>query len=256
MTTKTKQTLIAYLVANALTENPNDFYAIIKNVGTLDPKSFAQIIKDEGCELKEETIEDVINRYERTKMERLLQGFHIKTPMGTSSLTTHGTFHGERATFDPDVHKIDMKTITSNDLRSKLKNIHLEVLGLLNNGPIVNTIIDSFSGKIDSIITPNNVLTLEGERIRIEGESENVGIEFVNCSTQERTKVTQIIKNDPKTILFMIPNLEVGTYNLELSTQYSKGKTPLKEPRTSTFLNTLSVVSDNPETKTENEGEE
>ncbi|BAR52017.1 hypothetical protein TFKS16_1790 [Tannerella forsythia KS16] len=41
--------------------------------------------------------------------------------------------------------------------------------------------------------------------------------------------------------MIIIPALPAGTYQLEVTTQYSMGKQWLKEPRTSVFEKTLTV---------------
>ena len=57
------------------------------------------------------------------------------------------------------------------------------------------------------------------------------------------TKVDEadIVINNPSELMIIIPALPAGTYQLEVTTQYSMGKQWLKEPRTSVFEKTLTV---------------
>ena len=57
------------------------------------------------------------------------------------------------------------------------------------------------------------------------------------------TKVDEgdIVVNNPSELMIIIPALPAGTYQLEVTTQYSMGKQWLKEPRTSVFEKTLTV---------------
>ena len=57
------------------------------------------------------------------------------------------------------------------------------------------------------------------------------------------TKVDEadIVINNPSELMIIIPALPAGTYQLEVTTQYSMGKQWLKEPRTRLFEKTLTV---------------
>ncbi|WP_278479371.1 DUF4469 domain-containing protein [Tannerella forsythia] len=57
------------------------------------------------------------------------------------------------------------------------------------------------------------------------------------------TKVDEadIVVNNPSELMIIIPALPAGTYQLEVTTQYSMGKQWLKEPRTRLFEKTLTV---------------
>ncbi|MBB3697518.1 DUF4469 domain-containing protein [Flammeovirga yaeyamensis] len=91
---------------------------------------------------------------------------------------------------------------------------------------------DSLTGDVNNEITPNNAVTLFGDRIKIEGDEahqEEVGLFFVNLEDQSKTKVSQLISNENKAVIFMVPTLPKGNYELELVSLNKLIKSPIKE---------------------------
>ena len=81
-------------------------------------------------------------------------------------------------------------------------------------------------------------------KIKIEGESAENGVYFINQETNERVKVSSKIPvNKPSELMVVIPALAAGSYKLELVTQYGgNSKHLLKEPRNTVFDRVLSVL--------------
>ena len=84
---------------------------------------------------------------------------------------------------------------------------------------------------------------MTGTKLRVVGDKPGVGIFFRETATNTATKVDEadIVINNPSELMIIIPALPAGTYQLEVTTQYSMGKQWLKEPRTSVFEKTLTV---------------
>ncbi|KAA6348876.1 hypothetical protein EZS27_003676 [termite gut metagenome] len=62
-------------------------------------------------------------------------------------------------------------------------------------------------------------------------------------TTAVRTHVdaSDIVINNPSELMVIIPDLESGLYKLEVTTQFSAGKTLLQEPRSVIFDKILTV---------------
>jgi outer membrane lipoprotein-sorting protein len=78
--------------------------------------------------------------------------------------------------------------------------------------------------------------------------SDKNGIFFINQETNGRIKVDNLdtVNNNPSELLIVIPSLEVGTYKLEVTTQFSSSgsnKHLLKEPRSIVFDRILTVLN-------------
>lgn len=76
---------------------------------------------------------------------------------------------------------------------------------------------------------------MTGTKLRVVGDKPGVGIFFRETVTNTATKVDEgdIVVNNPSELMIIIPALPAGTYQLEVTTQYSMGKQWLKEQRTS-----------------------
>ena len=103
-------------------------------------------------------------------------------------------------------------------------------------------VADTFTGLSNGSITPNEDILIEGDRIRINGADSSVGIFFVSEDGEKVTPVTRrLTQNDPSRIIARVPALTDGKYKLRIVTQFSKGVTLLKSPRTIEYKLPLTV---------------
>ena len=102
---------------------------------------------------------------------------------------------------------------------------------------------DVKSGSVNDLLTPNRNLKIAGNKIKIAGENTANGVYFVETTTQTRTVVeaSDMVTNNPSELIIVIPELAVGTYTLEVVTQFSSGSLLLKEPRTAVLDKILTV---------------
>ncbi|MGV4563588.1 DUF4469 domain-containing protein, partial [Ornithobacterium rhinotracheale] len=71
--------------------------------------------------------------------------------------------------------------------------------------------------------------------LKIAGEDPKNGVTFKNLDNQKETKLPaeNVVLNEPSRLLILVPaDLANGNYELRVTTQFSKGNTMLKEPRT------------------------
>jgi hypothetical protein len=76
---------------------------------------------------------------------------------------------------------------------------------------------------VNDLLTPGRNLKISGNKIKIAGENPANGIFFVNTSTSTHTQVeiNDIVTNNPSELIVIIPDLQPGTYQLEVVTQYA-----------------------------------
>lgn len=237
-----KNTVDVQLYDLTVTPDPNDYFGRVRSKGTLDNAAIASRIKKEGSEYQTETIIELLNRADRIKGEGLAQGYNINTGFINARLGISGVFYEE--VFNPKQHQLNATVNLSANSRELIEETKVTILGQAQTGPVLLKVVDSFTGEVNAQITPNNAITLYGDRIKIEGTDdyqEQVGLFFINLADQSRTKVTQLVSNENKAVIFMVPALSSGNYELELVTQRSRN-TMLKEPRTER-LETVLIVS-------------
>ncbi|WP_044211475.1 DNA-binding domain-containing protein [Flammeovirga sp. OC4] len=215
----------------AVTPDPNDYFGRVRSKGTIDNEAIASRIKKEGSEYQAETIIELLNRADRIKSEGLAQGYNVNTGFVNARLSVSGVFYEE--VFDPKKHQLNASINLTSNTRELIDETKVTVLGQAQTGPVLLKVVDSFTGEINAQITPSNAITIYGDRIKIDGSEEfkdEVGLFFINLDDQSRTKVTQLINNENKAVIFMVPALAKGNYELELVTQLNRNAL-LKAPR-------------------------
>jgi hypothetical protein len=230
-----------WLQDNLLTPRPNDYYGRVKPMGTVKIDDIAKEIIKEGTEYKEETIIDILSRSNRIIIEKMAEGYNVNTGVFYGHISVNGVFDGATDRFNPEEHRLIASFTSSNELRAELKKTQVEIVGTLTSEPVVGKVIDSLSEKEDSNITPNNVIIVKGNRLKIVGDDASVGIYLINQTDNTRHKCDQIISNEPKQLMVMVPVLSAGNYVLEIVTQYSSSNLLLKEPRKTQFEHVLIV---------------
>ncbi len=228
------------LYDNHLTEDPTDFFGKIKSAGTLTNASISNLMTKEGIELKEETILDILTRADRIKAEQLGAGYSINTSFCNAYPKISGPFNSPTEKFNKEKHKIGATIMAGSLTQKELAKAEVDVLGEATVEPVIGMVTDTLSGTENSTITPNNVIKIQGNRIKVVGEGLDIGVWLVNQADNSRKQCTQLISNNPKEVLAMVPALEAGEYVLEIVTQFSGGTT-LKSPRTASFEHILIV---------------
>lgn len=232
--------LNVWLHDNHLTEDPNDFFGKIKSAGTLTNKGIASLMTKEGIELREETILDILTRADRIKAERLAEGYTINNAFCNAYPKINGIFNSATEKYNKDKHKVGASFSIGSVTRSELTGAEVDILGVATVEPIIGSVTDTLTGTENSTITPGNVIKIQGDRLKVVGEAPENGVWLINQADNKRTQCTQLIANNPKEVLAMVPALTAGEYMLEIITQYSAGSM-LKSPRTTSFEQILIV---------------
>ena len=230
-----------WLYDNQLTSDPNDYYGKVKTNGILTNKELAQLLVEEGTEYKEEAILEILSRTDRLKVSKLAEGFAVNNGVCYARVAVNGSFQGSTDRFDKKEHKVAASFTPGAQLRTALQKVDVDILGVATVDPVIGKVIDSLTNQEDSTITPNNVITIKGDKIKIAGDEAANGVYFINQNDDSRTKCLQVIKNERKELMVMVPDLAVGEYELEIVTQFTASRTNLKEPRTTRFDHLLIV---------------
>ncbi len=231
----------ALLYDNPLTKATGDYFAKVKPAGSISIESLAQLMVEEGSELKLETIVDILRRSDRLKIQLLANGYIVNTAFCSARLSISGKFESAIAKYDADIHKMTTSFVAGKALREALTQVDVQVLGKATVAPAIGEVQDALSGQINSTITANNAIQIRGHRIKIAGPDAANGIWFIASDSSTRTKCTQVIHNGSKSLIVMVPPLPPGQYQLEIVTQYVRGKKIVKVPRSVCFNPLLSI---------------
>jgi hypothetical protein len=239
-----KFTWKVWLRPNVLTKDvENDYVAEVETVGkTMHNPDIAQAIKDEGSELQYETILDILNRGDRIRRNRVLQGYSVQTGIVHVAPRVPGNWHGATANPDPAVNKPACDMYPSPEMHEGLKDVGVAVLGVKDSGARIGLITDVTTGKTNGEITVDGDLIVDGYKIKVAPLNEaGIGIYFTDESGTDTPVLHPLTQNDPKRVIFRVPALAAGYYQLKIITRYTGGLKLLKEGRVIYSGQTLTV---------------
>jgi hypothetical protein len=228
--------LKAWIRKNLMTDDPNDYTAVVSINGSVGMKEIVDELVNEGMEVKRETVIDILTRYNRKTAELVVSGYNVNTGLVYMRPIIKGVFYGK--TWNSEVNSVYVTINQGVDLRAAIAETTVEILGEQSDLIEIFSMTDTTTGKTDGTLTKGRNAEIKGSYIKIEGENPSCGITFRNLTTQDITKlaVGDIVLNEPSRLLIFVPaSLVAGEYELTVSTQYTKGKYTLKEPRSVTF---------------------
>ena len=236
-----------WLLDNPLTEDPNDFTLKVKAGNMVTVEDIAKALQEEGTEFQLETLIDILNRGDRIIRNKLLAGFSVGTGVFYAYPSVSGVWYDKNETFDEKKHKVSVNFQLSATLREGIKQVGVEVLGVSSAGPEISGVTDTWTGELNGVITPDEVVNVKGSNIQLAGEENECGIRFVRVDDSSNTvavDMRRLTVNNPSSLSFRVPKLEAGDYWLELTTRCSKGQLT-KAPRTTRFEKVLNVPAEN-----------
>lgn len=234
----------AILYPNLLTENPNDFSAKVITERTLNTREICNsAVSRGGAAASAESMEHHVNLFLKEMAYQLSDGYSVNTGYFTAGTLIKGVFNSPTENFNVDKHAILYQFNQGDLLRKELPGISVEITGVGDSSISITEVLDVKTGSVNDLLTPNRNLKIKGYKLKLAGENSTVGVYFVNQTTAERIQVdaVDVVTNNPSELVIVTPALAVGTYNLEVVSQFSGNATPLREPRTSTFEKSLTV---------------
>jgi hypothetical protein len=234
----------AQLYDIALTEDPNDYIARVSAERSLSVKDICtNAVARGGADVPVATMEHSVNLFLTEMGYDLCDGYSVNTGWFTATPHIKGVFHSPSERFDSSKHSFLFELQPGIELRKEGKQVSVEILGVAETGLTIAQVTDVKTGSVNDTITPNRNLRIAGRKLKIAGESATNGVTFVNQDTAARTKVdaTDIVVNNPSELIVVVPELEKGTYLLEVASQFCGSSNLLKEPSITTYDKTLTV---------------
>lgn len=223
----------------------NAYYARAASRTTLSMQNIAEdIIVTKALEgFSTEQIMKIWNVVNGAVIARVLNGFTVDAGIGYFQARITGTFSSQQDTFDHKRHSIDIGFRSSPGVKEMTASLDALILQGNSVMPEITEVVDVAS-KESGVLTPNKMLTVTGKNIMIAGENEDVGLWFVN--TEDESKSIKVNAadcgiNKAGILSCVIPELEPGTYQIKVVTQYSKGRAMCRENK-EFISNTLYTV--------------
>jgi len=231
------------LYENLLTDNPNDYSAKVISERSLSVKEICQTaVKRGGAATTAAAMEHNVMLFLKEMAYQLMDGYSVNTGYFVANTQVRGIFNSPKETFDPKKHSVLFRFNQGDLLRKEIPNISVQVMGVGDTSIQISHIVDTKTGSVNDLITPNGTLKIKGGKLKIVGDSSEIGVYF-ESEDGRSTKVSEndIIVNNPSELIVMIPHLERGKYRLVVKNQFSSGANLLKEPRMVVYDKMLTV---------------
>lgn len=225
--------LKAWIRKNNLTEDPNDYTAVVSTSSSVGVKEIVDELVNEGMEIKRETVIDIVTRFNRKSAEMVVSGHNVNTGLVYMRPIITGVFYDK--TWSAEKNPVYVTINQGVDLRAAIASTTVEILSIQPDPIEILSLTDKTTGKTDGTLTKGRNAELKGSYLKIVGENPDCGINFRNTATQDITKLAtgDIVLNEPSRLLILVPDsLVAGEYELSVTTQFTGGGTALKQPRT------------------------
>lgn len=225
-------------------DNDKDQLVDVNIAGSVKDDDIVNDIAEEGSELNKATLSDVIKRYQKAVMKRVLNGYAYSNDFVQMQPRISGVFESDSAQFDPSIHKCTMDMSVGTALRGELANVGVKILGSKDSGGAkISKVTDSETDKVDEL-TINEMCNIEGAKIKIfDPADEEQGVFFVDAAGKEHRVATKIVVNKVSQLMVKVPkDLEEGTVQLLVRTRFSGGGDPLKTLRTVKYNHDIKLV--------------
>ncbi|TAJ11440.1 DUF4469 domain-containing protein [Marinilabiliaceae bacterium JC017] len=243
METLIKHSIKGYLYENNLTNDPDDYVARVSSERTLNTGDICLSAEVRGgADISADTMKRGVDLFLKEMAYQLCDGYSVNTGYFTAGVQIKGVFNSPNESFDRDKHNIYFMFNQGDVLRKELEDIDVDIMGVADTGCEIQKVTDVKSGSVNNLITPNRNLRIKGNKVKLDGTDEQVGVYFIKIADKTRIKVdpSDIVNNNPSELLIVVPALESAEYKLEVVTQFS-GSVLLKEPRKDVFEKILTV---------------
>ena len=227
------------LYPNKTAPTPGLYAARIQPTLRIGLEQLAERIVDMGTTVRKADVLAVLENMCQACENYLVEGARIRIG-GIVELypTIKGNFTGSTDDFDPNRNTIDVGACPGSRVRKNVRSrATVEKLSTVLPSPEVLEYVDTATGLKNSEVTPLNIGTINGNKLKYDDTVGTEGIYFVNASTSAETKVNTVQKNMPGELVFLVPGLATATYYLEVRKHF----TPDGDLRTGRLGSTLDV---------------
>jgi hypothetical protein len=234
----------AFLYANLLTPDPNDYIIRVISERTLNVKEICEAaVSRGGANVSASTLEHHVNIFLKEMAYQLCDGYSVNVGWFTAMLQVRGVANSPTEKFTKGKHTALFEFHQGVLSRRELENVVVEILGVAETGATIAQVLDVKTGSVNDLLTPNRNLKITGHKLKIAGDNPANGVYFIDENgNREKVDVSDVVINNPSELMILIPALRTGVYQLEVTTQFSSGGGQvLNEPRSVLFDRLLNV---------------
>jgi hypothetical protein len=199
-----------------LSKNANDYKAVIADNETIGEEELIEEMIGKGSTVSKAEALAVIEEYESAMCKAIQDGKTINTRMFKIYPSIKGLFNGESDHFSSNRHQVQLNIRAGKRLKSITKDLELEKVELPSPTPTVKKFEDLKTGLINKSSRAGDAVLIQGSLLKFDPTDDHQGIFFIDQNRKE-TKVSNIIKNKPSELIFLVPdNLPTGKYLIEI----------------------------------------
>lgn len=221
-----------YLRPNTLTaDNDRDCIAEVHSKNpTRQNSDIADRIVKERSEFRRETILNILSERDKIVKDYICEGDSFRDGIVQISPRITGIWETESSPFDPAIHRRTLDMVMTNDIRATLDNVSVKVLGKKEASSKIASVKNSLTGKEDGTIPLGDDVVIEGDKIKIQDESDTTqGVFFVDSEGSEHRVARKLTENKPSRLIARVPaDIAEGEISLIIRMRYSGTATALK----------------------------
>lgn len=227
-----KKQLKGWLADNTVTgEDKGEKILVLENAGSLTLDDVLEGMKKEDTGLRKETLAHAVDLYHRKLAEFVLSGYSVNTGLFRMVPQFKGLV--ENGVWNQDTNSIYILMQQDKVLRDAIAETSVKILGEKGSIAYIVGSQDTVTRATNGSVTPGRAFSLKGRNIKVVGTDEAVGV-YLLSSDGDKTKLgmDRLVVNNPSEVVILLPaDLEEGSYELQIVTQFSKGGWLLKSPR-------------------------
>lgn len=200
--------------------------------GSLTLTDIINRMDQEDTGLRRETLEHVVNLFQRKVAEAVSDGYSVSTGLFRAAPQFRGVIrHGK---WDPEVNTTYASFTQEKHMREALSASSVDILGEKGDVAYVLSSEDISTHATDGTATAGRNYCLRGRYLKVAGDEATTGITLTDSKgVTQKLSDEMIVTNNPTELIILLPaELADDTYLLTITTQYSGTIRLLKSPRT------------------------
>ncbi|VFM97348.1 MAG: protein of unknown function (DUF4469) with IG-like fold [Candidatus Kentron sp. G] len=207
------------LFENHLTSDPDDYAAQVQITDSADLDAIVRRITEHGSTSTEASIRAVLIETIDACEALLLEGHRVNLG-GLCELYPRitGVFDGITDHFDPARHRVDVGASPGSRVRNTVRDgARVTKVESIKPAPAPLEYVDLGSGETNSHLTPGNIGTLNGHRLKFDPAKDDEGIFLIPAKNGQEKKIIVVQKNKPSQLVFLVPaDAKKGDYSIEV----------------------------------------
>jgi hypothetical protein len=211
------------LYPNHLPGSEKTFIARTSNEASVTLEDICAAMKNRGG--YEGSYEDAVQtvRYFHKEMGyQLCDGFSVNTGYYSIHPNIGGTFQSDNEGADPKKHPVTFRFHSLKTLRNLYNDIDVIVEGYADTHGDISEFIDYDEDSVNSLYAPGDQFAIIGNKIKVAGDSPEIGIFFVPVDDPSKAvKVSRIAENYPSKITGITPQTGRPHNRIEIRTRFA-----------------------------------